>query len=190
MRGGSTTALNDRVVAMRACSGALREIPSKGKSPGSTRCTRKIVSLSVSLLLEAADPGGARRADGSGAPAFNALGNSELETEDVSQVPAFLSMLPGSGAYQLRKKGCTSRNAGDLLPCSRPGGGCSRAASVLSPPTERRLQVRPLRPRRSANAFHGLVAADTGSGKSVSLGALTTMRSPRGGANPRGQWRS
>jgi len=95
----------------------------------------KIVSLSVSLLLEAPTLEVLDAQTEAARAAFNALGNSELETEDVSQVPAFLSMLPGSGAYQLRKKGCTSRNAGDLLPVFAPWRGCSRAASVLLTPT-------------------------------------------------------
>jgi len=132
----------------------------------------KIVSLSVSLLLEAPTLEVLDAQTEAARAAFNALGNSELETEDVSQVPAFLSMLPGSGAYQLRKKGCTSRNAGDLLPVFAPWRGCSRAASVLLTPTGDVFKF-DLFDKTLGNAFHGLVAADTGSGKSVSLGALT-----------------
>src|SRR5205823_7929606 len=88
------------------------------------------------------------------------------------QVPAFLSMLPGSGAYQLRKKGCTSRNAGDFLPVFAPWRGCSRASTVLLTPAGDVFKF-DLFDKMLGNAFHGLVAADTGSGKSVSLGALT-----------------
>jgi len=70
------------------------------------------------------------------------------------------------------EEGCTSRNAGDFLPVFAPWRGCSRAASVPAHADRRRLQVR-LFDKTLGNAFHGLVAADTGSGKSVSLGALT-----------------
>jgi len=132
----------------------------------------KIVSLSVSLLLEASSLEVLDAQTEAARTSFNAVGNSELETEDVSQVPAFLSMLPGSGAYQLRKKGCTSRNAGDFLPVFAPWRGCSRAASVLLTPTGDVFKF-DLFDKTLGNAFHGLVAADTGSGKSVSLGALT-----------------
>ena len=53
-----------------------------------------------------------------------------------------------------------------------PWRGCSRAASVLLTPTGDVFQF-DLFDKTLGNAFHGLVAADTGSGKSVSLGALT-----------------
>jgi len=132
----------------------------------------KIVSLSVSLLLEASSMEELDAQTEAARTCFNAIGNSELETEDLSQVPAFLSMLPGGGAYQLRKKGCTSRNAGDFLPVFAPWRGCSRAASVLLTPAGDVFKF-DLFDKTLGNAFHGLVAADTGSGKSVSLGALT-----------------
>jgi hypothetical protein len=132
----------------------------------------KIVSLSVSLLLEAPTSDLLDAQTEAARTAFNAIGNSELEIEEVSQVPAFLSMLPGSGAYQLRKKGCTSRNAGDFLPVFAPWRGCSRPASVLLTPTGDVFKF-DLFDKTLGNAYHGLVTADTGSGKSVSLGALT-----------------
>src|SRR5207237_4816985 len=113
--------------------------------------------------------------------AFNSIGNSEREVEDVSQVPAFLAMLPGSGAYQLRKKGCTSRNAGDFLPVFAPWRGCSRPASVLLTPTGDVFKF-DLFDKTLGNAFHGLVTPNTASGRSVSVGALTLhalRRAPR-----------
>ena len=132
----------------------------------------KIVSVSASLLLEAQTLELLDAYTEAARAAFNRAGNSELEVEDYSQLPAFLSMLPGAGRYQLRKKGCTSRNAGDLLPVFAPWRGCSRAASVLLTPTGDAFKFDLFDPQLG-NAFHGLVAADTGSGKSVSLGFLT-----------------
>jgi len=132
----------------------------------------KIVSLSASVLLEANTLEGLDAQTEAAKAAFNAAGNSELLVEDVSQLPAFLSMLPGSGPYQLRKKACTSRNAADFLPIFASWPGCSRASSVMSTPAGDRFRF-DLFDKSLATAHHGLVIADTGSGKSVSLGALT-----------------
>jgi hypothetical protein len=137
-----------------------------------TSMMSKLVNLSVTLLLEARSLDELDAQTEAARAAFNAIGNSELYTEDLSQVPAFLSMLPGSGAYQLRKKGCTSRNAGDFLPVFAAWRGCARAASLLSTPNGDAFKL-DLFDKSLSAAHHGLVAADTGSGKSVSLGALT-----------------
>lgn len=132
----------------------------------------KLVSLSVSVLLEAKSLDELDAHTEAARAAFNGAGNSELMVEDVAQLPAFLSMLPGAGAYQLRKKTCTSRNAGDFLPVFAPWRGCGRASSVMLTPGGDAFRF-DLFDKRLATAHHGLVVADTGSGKSVSLGALT-----------------
>ncbi len=132
----------------------------------------KIVTLSVSVLLEGPSLDVLDARTEAARAAFGAAGNSELLVEDVAQVPAFLSMLPGAGAYQLRKKSCTSRNAGDFLPVFAPWRGTSRASSLLLTPGGDVLRF-DLFDKRLAAAHHGLVVADTGSGKSVGLGALT-----------------
>ncbi len=132
----------------------------------------KIVNVSVSLLLEAPTLARLDTATEGARAAFSEMGNSELETEELSQIPALLSVLPGAGRYQLRKKGCTSRNAGDLLPVFAPWRGCARAASILTTPDGDAFKFDPF-DWTLANAFHGLIAADTGSGKSVTLGFLT-----------------
>src|SRR5574340_985813 len=95
----------------------------------------KVVALSVSLLLVAGSLDELDGATEAARSAFAAAGNSELLVEEVTQVPALLSMLPGAGRYQLRKKGCTSRNAGDFLPVFAPWRGSARASSVLLTPT-------------------------------------------------------
>ena len=110
----------------------------------------KVVALSVSLLLEA-----------------------DALDEPYTQIPAFLSMLPGAGRYQLRRKGCTSRNAADFLPVYAPWRGTARAASLLSTPTGDAFRLDLFDKSGGVNAHHGIVVADTGSGKSVTLGALT-----------------
>jgi hypothetical protein len=132
----------------------------------------KLVTLSVSLLLEAPTLAALDAQTEAARSAFNAAGNSELLIEDVSQVPAFLSMLPGSGPYQLRKKTCTSRNAGDFLPVFAPWRGTQRAACLMLTPDGGPFRF-DLFDKSLATAHHGLVVADTGSGKSVTLGALT-----------------
>ena len=88
-------------------------------------------------------------------------------------MPAFLSMLPGAGRYQLRRKGCTSRNAADFLPVFAPWRGSARPASVLLTPLGDAFRFDLFDKTGGVNAHHGIVVADTGSGKSVTLGALT-----------------
>jgi len=133
----------------------------------------KIVALSVSLLLEADSLDGLDGATEAARSAFAAAGNSELLEEEVTQLPAFLSMLPGAGRYQLRRKGCTSRNAADFLPVYAPWRGTARAASLLLTPTGDAFRFDLFDKSTGVNAHHGIVVADTGSGKSVTLGALT-----------------
>lgn len=131
----------------------------------------KVVSLSVSLLLDAPDLEALDARTQAARSAFAAAGNSELLLEEVTQLPALLSMLPGAGRYQLRKKVCTSRNAADFLPVVAPWPGCRTPASLLWTPTRDVFAFDFFDP--SLPAHHGLVWADTGSGKSVTLGALT-----------------
>jgi hypothetical protein len=133
----------------------------------------KIVALSVSLLLEAESLDQLDAATEAARSAFSASGNSELLQEEVTQLPAFLSMLPGAGRYQLRRKGCTSRNAADFLPVYAPWRGTARASSLLLTPTGDAFRFDLFDKSSGVNAHHGIVVADTGSGKSVTLGALT-----------------
>ena len=133
----------------------------------------KIVSLSVSLLLEAEALPELDRATEAARSAFAAAGNSELLLEEVTQLPAFLSLLPGAGRYQLRRKGCTSRNAADFLPLFAPWRGSARATSLLRTPSGEAFRFDLFDKSTGLNAHHGIVVADTGSGKSVTLGALT-----------------
>jgi len=131
----------------------------------------KVVTLSVSLLLDADSLESLDERTEAAKAAFARAGNSELMVEDVAQLPAFLSMLPGSGPYQLRKKGCTSRNAADFLPLYTPWCG-GEAASVMPTPTGEFFRFALFDKSFGVNAFHGLVAADTGSGKSFTMGAF------------------
>lgn len=133
----------------------------------------KVVALSVSLLVEAPTMAELEAVTEAARAAFASAGNSALLDETYTQVPAFLSMLPGAGRYQLRRKGCTSRNAADFLPVYAPWRGSSRAASVLSTPTGDAFRLDLFDKSGGVNAHHGIVVADTGSGKSVTLGALT-----------------
>lgn len=133
----------------------------------------KIVALSVSVLLEDQSLDELDASTEAVRGAFAAAGNSELLAEEVTQVPAFLSMLPGAGKYQLRRKGCTSRNAADFLPVFAPWRGSARASSVLLTPTGEAFRFDLFDKSTGVNAHHGIVVADTGSGKSVTLGALT-----------------
>jgi type IV secretory pathway VirB4 component len=98
----------------------------------------KVVALSVSLLLEAGSLDELDAATEAARSAFAAAGNSELLIEEVTHIPAFLSMLPGAGRYQLRRKGCTSRNAADFLPVfARWRGSAGRRAPSSRPPARR-----------------------------------------------------
>jgi len=137
-----------------------------------TQMSSKLVNLSVSVLLEAHTTDELDAQTEAARSAFGSVGNSELLEEDVTQVPAFLSMLPGSGPYQLRRKGCTSRNAADFLPLYAAWRGNSRCAGLLTTPEGDGFRL-DLFDKKLATAHHGLVVADTGSGKSFSLGLLT-----------------
>jgi hypothetical protein len=95
----------------------------------------KLVSLSVTVLLEGNSLEQLEARTEVARSAFSKAGNSELLLEEVSQLPAFLSVLPGAGNYQFRRKTCTSRNAGDFLPVFAPWRGCGRAVSLLQSPT-------------------------------------------------------
>jgi conjugal transfer ATP-binding protein TraC len=132
----------------------------------------KVVTLSVTLLLDAPSLEELDARTEVARAAFARAGNSELMVEDVAQVPAFLSTLPGSGPYQLRKKGCTSRNAADFLPAFLPWCGGNKASSLMLTPTGEFFRFALWDKSVGPNAFHGLVAADTGSGKSFTMGAL------------------
>lgn len=131
----------------------------------------KVVQLSVSLLLEAESLEKLDERTEAARSAFSRAGNSELMVEDVSQLAAFLSMFPGSGPYQLRKKGCTSRNAADFLPVFMPWCG-GEVGSLMLTPSGEFFRFKLFDKSFGVNAFHGLVAADTGSGKSFSMGAI------------------
>ena len=96
-----------------------------------TQMSSKLVNVSVSVLLEAPTLEELDAQTEAARSGFGPVGNSELLDEDVTQVPAFLSMLPGSGPYQLRRKGCTSRNAADFLPLYAAWRGTSRCAARL-----------------------------------------------------------
>jgi len=137
------------------------------------RTGSRIVSLSVSVLLEGASLRELDAATEAARGAFAAAGNSEVLLEERTQLPAFLSMLPGAGRYQLRRKGCTSRNAADFLPVFAAWRGAAKAASLLSTPSGEAFRFDPFDRSGGLNAHHGIVVADTGSGKSVTLGALT-----------------
>ncbi|MFT3714027.1 MAG: hypothetical protein QM817_40720 [Archangium sp.] len=132
----------------------------------------KLVTLSVTLLLDGSSLEALNARTEIARAAFSAAGNSELLLEEISQLPAFLAILPGAGSYQFRKKTCTSRNAGDFLPVFAPWRGCARPVSLLTSPLGDSFRFDPF-DRRLSPAHHGLIIADTGSGKSVSLGALT-----------------
>jgi len=131
----------------------------------------KVVALSVSLLLEGRTLDEVDAQTEAARGAFAQCGNSEMLIEDVTQVPAFLSMLPGAGPYQLRRKGCTSRNAGDFLPVFAAWNGTRKASSVLLTPGGDFFRL-DLADKKLASAHHGLVVADTGSGKSFAFGNL------------------
>lgn len=132
----------------------------------------KLVTLSVTLLLDGHSLEQLNERTNAARAAFSEAGNSELLLEEVSQLPAFLAVLPGAGAYQFRKKTCTSRNAADFLPVTAAWRGCSKPVSLLASPLGDVFRFDPF-DKRLSPAHHGLVVADTGSGKSVTLGALT-----------------
>lgn len=131
----------------------------------------KLVSLSVTLLLDAHSLEELDVRTQVARSAAAASGNSELLLEEASQLPAFLSVLPGAGAFQLRAKTCTSRNAGDYLPVVAPWQGSRRPVSLLTSPQGDVFRFDPL-DRTLSPSHHALVVADTGSGKSVSVASL------------------
>lgn len=139
----------------------------------------KIVDLSVTLLLEATSYEELEAQTEAASTAFNTIGNAELVVEDVAQLPVFLGVLPGSAPYQVRRKSCTSRNAGDLLPVFMPWRGTREAVSLFTTPDGDPFRFDPFDMRLSS-AHHGLVIADTGSGKSVTMGAFTLDAHARG----------
>lgn len=131
----------------------------------------KLVSLSLTLLLDGRSLEELDARTQVAMSSISKLDNSELLREEHSQLPAFLSVLPGAGPYQLRKKTVTSRNAGDFLPVLAPWQGSRRPVSLLTSPQGDIFRFDPL-DKSLAPAHHGLVIADTGSGKSMNLGAL------------------
>lgn len=131
----------------------------------------KVVTLSVSLLLESSTLERLNARTVAAEDAFAAAGNSALQREEVSQLAAFLSMFPGSGPYQLRRKGCTSRNAADFLPVAMPWTG-GKTNSLLLTPGGELFRFALFDKSFGVNAHHGLVCADTGSGKSFAMGMV------------------
>lgn len=102
---------------------------------------------------------------------FRLLGNSELLVEHAAQLPCFFGLFPGAGAYQVRRKGCTTRNAADLLPLFEAWPGGASVDSLFTTPLGTTLRFG-LFDSSLGNAFHGLMCADTGAGKSLTAGAL------------------
>jgi TraG P-loop domain len=133
----------------------------------------KLVDVSVSLLLQAETLDELDARTEAARNSFRLLGNSELLVEDVAQVPCYLAMFPGAGAYQVRRKGCTTRNAADLLPLFAPWRGSQAADTLFTTPLGTALRFG-LFDATLGNAFHGLMCADTGAGKSLTAGALVT----------------
>jgi len=133
----------------------------------------KLADVSVSLLLDAPGLEELEARTEAARNSFRLLGNSELLVEDVAQLACYLAMLPGAGNYPVRRKGCTTRNAADLLPIFEPWPGSQRADSLLTTPLGTVLRFGLFDPSMG-NAFHGLMCADTGAGKSLTAGALIT----------------
>jgi hypothetical protein len=131
----------------------------------------KLVDLSVTLLLEAESLEELEARTEAAHAAARQAGNSGLLVEDVAQLPAYFACFPGAGRYQLRRKGCTSRNAADFLPVFEPWGGSETADSLFTTPLGTPLRFG-LFDSSMGNAFHGLICADTGAGKSLTAGAL------------------
>lgn len=133
----------------------------------------KLADVSVSLLLDASTLEELDARTEAARNSFRLLGNSELLVEDVAQLPCYLAMFPGAGAYQVRRKGCTTRNAADLLPLFEPWRGSKAADTLFTTPLGTTLRFG-LFDATMGNAFHGLMCADTGAGKSLTAGALVT----------------
>lgn len=163
--------LADRSIAKQAAD-AAKQGGIAGLFEELNAMSSKLVALSVTLLLDGDSMEQLNERTEAARAAFSNSGNSELLLEEVSQLPAFLSVFPGAGGYQFRKKTCTSRNAGDYLPVFASWRGCAKPVSLLASPQGDVFRFDPFDMRLSP-AHHGLVVADTGSGKSVTLGALT-----------------
>ena len=133
----------------------------------------KLADVSVSLLLDASSLEELDARTEGTRDAFRLFGNSGLLVEDVAQLPCYLAMFPGGGSYPVRRKGCTTRNAADLLPVFEPWHGSVAADSLLTTPLGTVLRFG-LFDSTMGNAFHALVCADTGAGKSLTAGALVT----------------
>ena len=131
----------------------------------------KLAELSVSILLDATSLEELEARTEAARNAFRLAGNSELLVEDVAQLPCYLAVFPGAGRYQIRKKGCTTRNAADFIPLFEPWAGSEAADSLLTTPLGTTLRFG-LFDASMGNAFHGLICADTGAGKSLTAGAL------------------
>jgi TraG P-loop domain len=131
----------------------------------------RLADVSVSLLLDGSSLEELEARTEGARNAFRLLGNSELLVEDVAQLPCYLAMFPGASSYPVRRKGCTTRNAADLLPVFEPWHGSQRADSLLTTPLGTVLRFGLFDPSMG-NAFHGLMCADTGAGKSLTAGAL------------------
>ena len=131
----------------------------------------KLADLSVSLLLDGRSLEELEARTEAAHTAFRLAGNSELLVEDVAQLPCYLAVFPGAGRYQVRRKGCTTRNAADFIPLFEPWAGSESADSLLTTPLGTTLRFG-LFDASMGNAFHGLMCADTGAGKSLTAGAL------------------
>jgi conjugal transfer ATP-binding protein TraC len=131
----------------------------------------KLADVSVSLLLDAETLDELEARTEAARNSFRVLGNSELLLEGVAQLPCYFAMFPGAGAYQVRRKGCTTRNAADLLPLFEPWRGSKVADTLFTTALGTTLRFG-LFDATLGNAFHGLMCADTGAGKSLTAGAL------------------
>lgn len=137
------------------------------------QATTKICDVSVSVVLDASSWEELQLRTEAARQAFKVAGNSELLDETYSQLPAWIATLPGGGPYAIRKKGCTSRNAADLLPLAIPTTGTRRAASVTSTPYGEPVAFDFFDKRTAGGgATHGVICGRTGAGKSVQYGAL------------------
>ena len=128
----------------------------------------KLCSTSVSILIEAPSLEVLHRRTEAVRSAVQNLRTAQLQDEVITQLPAFLAMLPGAGPYQLRRKGGTSSNAADMVPIQAPFRGSSRAVSILETPEGDVVRFDPA--DASLNSHHAVIVADTGSGKSFSIG--------------------
>jgi hypothetical protein len=133
----------------------------------------KLADVSVTLLLDAETLEELDAHTEAAHDSFRLLGNSELLVEGVAQLPCYFALFPGAGTYQVRRKGCTTRNAADLLPLFAPWHGSKAADTLFTTPLGTTLRFG-LFDATMGNAFHALMCADTGAGKSLTAGALVT----------------